>query len=356
MTIHYPVVHPEYMLTNDVQDDLWPVQRPVLFPHLAKAPEIEGAESFVKYCDQAQARIFAPTTDMLRTSMILHWAVVSWVRNGKHLVRLEEGLLQALLRSKPPEVLDELPPLPWDSFYLALEDCGLTVWNTDTGAHEVEGVYVFRDCIEHGTKPAIGFLVTGHDKGFDGALYYIDERANLEAQLPRNDAIWHCYNYAGKPPFKPKWHDGDKHVDCAKLVGAIHVLLQMLACGKDVLESDSVDPLSTVKAKKRKGHIKKLRRRGRSERAYQVIRLSQEVRKTRKGSQDGPRGAYTAWRTISGHPRRFWSKTKPTDRPVLATEEREGVTYYCYRRYVLPFEARRGWDETNKTRHVRVRR
>ncbi len=40
----------------------------------------------------------------------------------------------------------------------------------------------------------------------------------------------------------------------------------------------------------------------------------------------------------------------------LATEEREGVTYYCYRRYVLPFEARRGWDETNKTRHVRVRR
>ena len=308
---------------------------------------IEGFDSMNKMVSESKlessSEIFAFLAQAgfpelgLRMGSILHWALYLWAKAGRRIFRLEPQLAEALMNTElPNEVLDVLPDMPFESFYISAPDV-FKVKNMETGIHKGEGVYLFRDFCkisEESTEmvPAIGFLSVGEDL------------LKNKYELMRDDALVYCYAVAGKPFIRDDMKEWEGAEEAVRL-GMNFLLVWNSTEALSVKENRPTAPRS-------QGKMKRLVRRGLSLAPWFGVSLSTHSTRVMNTMPMQPCGwTGLMHRThIPGFYRRYWVKNDEGAQ-VLETKTSEvGNVLSCIRKFCAPHKAwRRGAARSQET-------
>jgi hypothetical protein len=300
---------------------------------LFKGP-IPGSEDFS--CSGSFLHVFDTSQgwddkDLALTAR-LGWAFTQWMRADKPIIRLEQELIELLMNTSLPDELDELPPVPWDGFYVEVR--GFKLLDDSTGEHEAEGVFVCKDRM-HPSKgsssviDALLFVAVGEDKGED---------KSKGEYLSRDDTIHYFSVIAGKPLRETMHTYGHGVVTACRIVMNLLLLLSSQNNPLQLTRNVPVPPKSPKKLKRIKGQ-------GRSLEKYWDVTLSPEFRdhkeidKKEVQSWDGPMHITT----VRGHYSHYWVGD-PGEGAVLAKKTSTTGKKLCkVRRFIAPFRAwRRG--------------
>tara|TARA_R110002126_G_scaffold45447_1_gene128837 strand:- start:807 stop:1805 length:999 start_codon:yes stop_codon:yes gene_type:complete len=267
----------------------------------------------------------------LALSARLSWSFTQWLRADKPIIRLDRALLDVLMNTSLPDELDELPPVPWEGFYVEVE--GFKLLDDATGEHEAEGVFVCKDRM-HPSKgddsviDALLFMAVGEDKGPE----------NKDSPMFRDDTIHYFGVIAGKPLRETMHTYGHGVVAACRVV--MNLLLLLSSQNNPLLLTRNV-PVPPKSPKK----LKRVKRQGRSLEKYWDVTLSpdwhdhKEIDKREIQSWDGPMHITT----VRGHYSHYWV-TDPGEGAVLAKKASSAGKKLCkVRRFIAPFRAwRRG--------------
>lgn len=316
---NYPLTYPERMSTKEV---LW----------LAEDDRISTAGKLVYLLETVPGALRdGMTEEDVQLSARMSWSLISWNRNGRAIVRIDEDLERMLLETDLPKSLEAAPNAPWDSFFIPVNS-EFIVEHWDSGEHAVEGIFLTRDRIKISSAPdakvADGWiiLVVGVDKGGfgndpyrkDDALHY----ASIVPGLPLMDAIG-GYKYKGL-------------VEAARI--AINLLLLWESENCPLLRKEK-SPRIPKSPKK----LKRIQRQGRSTAKYWHVAIDEKTYgRTKKAMRsaegyDGPMHKTL----VRGHYNHYW--VSETDTPLEKKVTEDGKIRYKVRRFIAPHWAwRRG--------------
>lgn len=116
-------------------------------------------------------------------SLFSYWALAHHVATGRRVYQILPGLAERLRHTELRGLDTSDLRLPFSTIYLLVpKAAGLQVWNRDTGAHALEGIYVF-ECKSE-IERAWRFLLIGEAKDRKSDLYRDDALFFFTLPLP----------------------------------------------------------------------------------------------------------------------------------------------------------------------------
>jgi hypothetical protein len=143
---------------------------------------MNGIHHFNEYARLPTMNIVLQACAMLKDVGIYHMfsQFLNFEHGGKVVFDVSPPMAKALLATRVNIPLNEIP-WPFKSFYVKLNDCGLTVANNITGEHELEGIHVTV------TDGIVDIFVVGLPN--ENSAKYIEETSGGRGNPDDDDAI-----------------------------------------------------------------------------------------------------------------------------------------------------------------------
>jgi hypothetical protein len=280
-----------------------------------------------------------PESDKQLTCRV-SWAYTQWMRSDKPIIRLSAQLQEFLLDIDLPDTLDELPPMPWDGFWVSLH--GFLLQDEKGESYEVDGVYLAKDTMRmrekvqpDGSRKTLdepeqepGILVIGVSKGRTGVQ-------SLDSY--QRDDILHYFGIApGSPLREDTQQYGMGTEEIARI--AVNLLLLWSAQGNPMQLEERI-PQKPKSPKK----VKRLARRGKSVEKYWFVSLDPAYSTPTQSRPDDGYDGPLHLTTVRGHYRTYWVRDTEGAAVLDTKKNATGKTLRKVRRFIYPHKAwRRG--------------
>lgn len=264
------------------------------------------------------------------------WCYTQWLNSSRPIVRMSQELVEYLLDIDLPDSLEELPPLPWDGFWIVVE--GFDLIDPTTGAHGVEGVYVSKDFML-ARQEGIGARVARKGEAVTGYLVMgVGETAGggVRRNAWADDTI-HYIGITANNPLRSRVVEYGHGME--KTIRVVLNLLLLWTAQDNPLAVGTETPPVPKSPKK----LKRLERQSRSLQKFWRVSLqpgsTHHTRTEERPDWDGPMHLTT----VRGHYRCYWVADTQGAAALGEKTSSSGKTLTKVRRFIYPHRAwRRG--------------
>jgi hypothetical protein len=255
----------------------------------------------------------------LQLTARMSWAYTQWLRSSRPIIRLDRELVDLLLQTDLPDELEELPPIPWDGFWV--EVSGFDLLDDETGIHEAEGVFVCKDFMrlkeDVATRDGFLLLAVGEDK-----------RRSKDNGFFRDDTV-HYVGIVANHPLR------DYHRGVGDVCRIVVNLLLLWSAQNSPLQVKKNTPIPPKSPKK----LKRLARQGKSLEKYWQVTVDPAFQGHEKAEKPENWEGPTHLTTVRGHYRCYWVSDTEGAAALGTKTSSTGKTLSKVRRFIAPHRA-----------------